>query len=599
MIAKKNRWILISLSSLAIGSTFAISEEIISLSIDSFLPDTSQVINFRRQGSITFLSTNGEVIQKIGPATRDKVSPGMMPEIVQNAFIAAEDRRFYYHRGVDLWGIVRAIISNLQDKGINEGGSTITQQLARITFLNQDKTLSRKIKEILLAYKLERQLTKKEILEQYLNYVYLGSGAYGISDAAWVYFSKRPDELSIEEAALIAGLPPAPSVYSPFVNYDFAIERRAIVLQKMFLEGFISQEEFLAAKDSPLTLKPGSPKYLSSTAPFFSDWARQKLAELLTPEIIEKGGLSVRTSLNLEWQNAAQEIIRSQSPEDIEGALISIEPGTGLVRVLVGGKNYEQNQFNRATQALRSTGSTFKIFPYAAALTAGFTPDQKILDIPRCWENYCPKNFGNKYMGRVSISDSLKYSLNSVAVSLVEQVGFDSVLEIASKLGVGNDRKLGNYYSLAIGASEHTVLEMTAAYAGITNRGIVLIPSPFEEIRGPDNNILWSHIEDHPAGQRALSVEVADNMNFMLQEVVESGTGIAAYLQNRPVAGKTGTSDKARDLWFIGSIPQLTTGVWLGYDNNKPTSKGSGDAAKVWSDFMYQIESSFGVQQFK
>tara|TARA_Y100001968_G_scaffold311105_1_gene332804 strand:- start:14118 stop:15956 length:1839 start_codon:yes stop_codon:yes gene_type:complete len=592
------RWLLIAISSLAFGSTIATVEKLITKRIDSSLPDSSQVLEFSRAGTLTFLSSKGRVIQKIGPATREKINLEEVPFYIIDAFLAAEDRRFYKHKGIDIWSISRALLTNLHQRSIQEGASTITQQLARIVFLSQDKSFTRKIKEAALALKLERQLNKKEILEHYLNNVYLGSSAYGIADASWVYFSKRPYQLNLQEAALIAGLAPAPSLYSPLVNPHLAIKRRSIVLRKMEREKFISQEEFITALTSPLKLNPATPKYLNSNAPFFTNWVYQELPFLVSKEQLEVGGLIVRTSINLEWQSIAQQLIQENSQEGLQGAIVSIEPNTGLIRVLVGGKDFETNQFNRATQALRSPGSTFKLFTYAAALKKGFNPKDIFIDSPKCWDDYCPKNFGNKYLGKVSISDAFKHSLNIVAVDLLNKVGFEEVISIANKLGVGKKKKLGRYYPLAIGAYEETVLNMTAAYAGITNRGIYIKPTPFEEIVGPSNAILWERKLHHQKGQKVLEENIADKLNVMLREAVTNGTGKAAVLKERQVAGKTGTSEGARDIWFIGSIPQLTTGVWFGHDNNQETKNSSGTAAWVWKQFMSKIEKDFPVINF-
>ncbi len=598
MNPNSRNWRLVVASSLFLGSAIAFSEIFLGKAIDSFLPNAAIVNSFRRPGSITLLSTNQKIIQKLGPATREKVAQGMMPLIVKKAFVAAEDRRFYHHKGVDFWSISRALVTNFRKKKIIEGGSTITQQLARTVFLTQDRNLTRKLKEIALAYKLERQMSKNEILEQYLNNVYLGSGAYGIADAAWVYFTKTPKQLKLEEIALIAGLAPAPSFYSPLVNPDLAIERRKIVLKRMLKQGYIDKKEFTLAFKSALRLKPAKPKYFNSSAPFFTSWVNQQLPLLLTPDQLEVGGLKIRTSLNLNWQSKAQAIIQNQTPKKMQGAIVSIEPNSGLVRVMVGGKDFEANQFNRATQALRSPGSTFKIFPYVAAISEGIKPEDVFIDSPRCWNGYCPKNFGNKYKGKVSLSDAFKDSLNTIAVELLHKVGFEKVISTANQLGVGNIHPLGKYYSLAIGSYEQTVLDMTSAYAGLTNRGIYIKPTPFEEIRGPKNIVLWRYTSHHPKGIQAIKQNVADTMNWMLTEVVRSGTGNVAFLKNRPVAGKTGTSEGGRDLWFIGSIPQLSTGVWLGYDDNRETRSGSGEAAWIWKQFMLKIENSFEVLSF-
>ncbi|AHF64250.1 Penicillin-binding protein 1A [Synechococcus sp. WH 8109] len=591
-------WALIAGTAAAVGVGAALSMRALTELVDARLPDSRGIASFNRPGTITLLSTKGKVIQKLGPATREKVKPGAMPPTVAEAFIAAEDRRFYQHDGVDGWGIARAIVTNVRQGAVREGASTITQQLARTVFLSQDRTITRKLKEAALAMKLERQLSKQQILEQYLNYVYLGSGAYGVADAAWIYFSKTPEQLTVPEAAMIAGLPPAPSIYSPLVNPDLAKERRSIVLDRMAQAGFISTTEAESGRNSPLGLMPATPKYFNSSAPYFTTWIAQELPKFLTPEQLEVGGVKVRTSLNLDWQKKAQQVIRANAPFDTEGAMVSIDPGNGLVRVMVGGKDFSKSQFNRTILALRSPGSTFKLFPYAAAIDRGMKPETKVFDAKRCWNGYCPKNFGNKYFGNISLADALKNSLNTVAVQLQDIVGFDAVIEIANNFNIGTDRPLGKYYPMAIGAYEQTILDMTAAYAGMANRGVFFTPSPFEEIRGPKNELLWSRRLSDYRGKRAIDSDVADTMNWMLQRVVTGGTGIAAKLDDRQVAGKTGTSENTRDLWFIGSIPQLTTGVWFGYDDDRATKSTSGEAAWAWKQFMLQIKDEIPVRNF-
>ena len=591
-------WALIAGTAAAVGVGAALGTRAVTQLVDSTLPDARGIASFNRPGTITLLSSQGKIIQKLGPATREKIKPGAMPPLVQNAFIAAEDRRFFQHDGVDAWGIARAVVTNVRQGAVLEGASTITQQLARIVFLSQDRTITRKLKEAALALKLERQLSKQQILEQYLNYVYLGSGAYGVSDAAWIYFSKTTDQLTVAEAALIAGLPPAPSIYSPLVNPDLARKQRALVLDRMAQSGAISRVEAERASASPLALKPATPKYFNSSAPYFTTWVAQELPKLVSPEQLEVGGIKVRTSLNLDWQIKARDVILKNAPFDTEGVMVSIEPGTGLVRVMVGGRNFYESQFNRATLALRSPGSTFKLFPYATAIDLGVKPETIVLDKKRCWNGYCPKNFGNKYYGKVSLANALKNSLNTVAVQLQDIVGFDAIIKTANKFEIGTQRPLGKYYPMAIGAYEQTVLDMAAAYAGVANRGVFVKPGPFEEIRGPEGNILWSRRVDGNRGRRALDSDVADAMNWMFQRVVTGGTGIAAKLDDRQVAGKTGTSEGARDLWFIGSIPQLTTAVWFGYDDNRETKSNSGEAAWTWKQFMLQIEAELPVQAF-
>ena len=595
---RKRKLIVAGIVAAAAGTTAAFGSSAVLQQFDKLLPDASGISSFSRPGTVTILSADGAVLQKLGPASREKIATGQMPLLVKQAFIAAEDRRFYQHNGVDVIGIGRAALTNLSSRSVQQGASTITQQLARVVFLTQDRTLLRKAKEAALALKLERQLSKEQILNQYLNNVYLGSSAYGVADAAWVYFSKTVDQLNLPEAALVAGLPPAPSAYSPLVNPDLALKQRTSVLRKMQEDGFITAAEEQQANATPLQLKPALPKYWNSTAPYFTSWVAQELPRILTPEQLEVGGLTIRSSLNNNWQTIAKKVIKANTFGNQQGALVSIEPGTGLVRAMIGGQDFNKSQFNRATQALRSPGSTFKLFPYAAAISAGVKPEDKFVDKPRCWNGYCPKNFGNKYFGVISLADALKNSLNTVAVQLQDKVGFDAIISTANKLGIGNQRPLGKYYPMAIGAYEQTILDMTAAYAAINNRGVYVQPTAFEEIRGPGGELIWSRRRDGARGRRAVDSDVADTMTWMLQRIVTGGTGVAAKLDDRPVAGKTGTSEGTRDLWFIGSIPQLTTTVWFGYDNNAETKSSSGESAWAWKQFMTTVKDSFPVQAF-
>ena len=579
-----------------IGGGVACGQAALVAGFDSLLPDARGITQFNRPGTLTILSADGQVVHKIGPVTREKLTPDTMPALVEQAFIAAEDRRFYQHDGIDPVGIGRALVRNITQRSVEEGASTITQQLARTVFLSQDRTLVRKIKEAALAGKLERQLSKPQILTEYLNVVYLGSSAYGVADAAWVYFSKTPEQLTLPEAALIAGLPPAPSVYSPLVNPELALERRAVVLRRMQEAGFISASAQQQADAAPLQLKPAEPKYWDSRAPYFSSWVQQELPKVLTPEQLEVGGLTVRSSVNLAWQEQAQKAINTYASGDMEGALVAMEPGTGLVRAMVGGTNFKASQFNRAAQALRSPGSTFKLFVYLTALKQGMLPERVFRDSARCFAGYCPKNFGNRYLGAVSMVVALQNSLNTVAVALLQELGFDKVIDTAKSLGI--TRELGRFFPLALGATEQTVVDMTAAYAAINNGGIYVKPTPFEEILGPDGELLWSRRVDGDQGRRAVSSDLAALMLWMLQQAVQSGTGGGAALPDRPVAGKTGTSEGGRDLWFIGSIPQLTTGVWLGYDDSRETKSTSVVATYAWRAFMAPISKDLPVRQF-
>ncbi len=586
-----------ALAAAAIGVGVALGQSALEAGLDGLLPDADRISAFNRPGTLTILDTNGKVVVKEGPATREKLSTGNMPLLIQRAFVAAEDRRFYQHDGIDLLGISRAMLRNMSRGSVEEGASTITQQLARTVFLSQDRTLIRKLKEALLAGKIERQLSKEQILEQYLNLVYLGSSAYGVADAAWVYFAKTPEQLTLPEAALIAGLPPAPSVYSPLVNPDLALSRRRTVLRRMREVGYIDDIQLERADAAPLGLKPAEPKYFANPAPWFTSWLEQELPGVLSKEQLEVGGLTIRSGLNKDWQAQAQATINSRAGS-MQGALVAMEPGTGLVRAMVGGKDWNKSQFNRATQALRSPGSTFKLFTYSAAIKYGMRPEDTISARERCYqEGWPPKRFcipGTA--GSITLLQAITGSINPAAVATAEKVGFSRVISVARDLGITGE--IGNYPSMVLGSNEKTMLEMVAAYAAVNNRGVWVKPMPFEEIYGPDGELLWSRRVDGPKAKRALSSDVADAVMWMLQNVVRHGTGYAAALPGRPVAGKTGTAEGARDLWFIGSIPQLTTAVWLGYDENFKTGSSSAQAAATWSSFMAEITKGMPVQPF-
>jgi len=586
------------LVAVGLGGGVALTHTAIVAGIDTLLPDASRISSFNRPGTLTILDSNGEVVYKAGPATREKLSPGHMPVLVQRAFVAAEDRRFYQHDGVDGVGILRAMVRNLRQGSVEEGASTITQQLARTVFLSQDRTLWRKLKEAALAGKIERQLSKEQILEQYVNYVYLGSSAYGVSDAAWVYFSKKPNQLTLPEAALIAGLPPAPSVYSPLVNPDLALQRRSTVLRRMREAGYIDDAQMDRAMGAPLGLKPAEPKFFVNPAPWFVSWLEQELPHVLTKEQLEVGGLTIRTGLNKRWQAEAQKVIQGYATGGLEGALVTIEPGTGLVRAMVGGKDWQKSQFNRATMALRSPGSTFKLFTYTAAIKYGMKPDDTVSARDRCYsDGWPPKQFCIKGGGgNLPMVSAITASLNSAAVGIAEKVGYPRVIEVARSLGITGT--IGAYPAMVLGANEKTVLQMTTAYAAINNRGIYVQATPFDEILGPDGTLLWTRRVDGPRSRRAVSSDVADAMLWMLQSVVRNGTGRGAALADRPAAGKTGTAEGARDLWFIGSIPQLTTGIWFGYDQNFQTGSSSVLATYAWHTYMSAVVKGMPVRQF-
>lgn len=591
-------WILMAMGAVVTSSGTQTYRYVSTL--EANLPDVAEVNSYARDGTMTIKAADGSVLQYIGPATRDKVTIDNMPEQMAQAFIASEDRRFYKHEGVDFQGIARAAYANFQEREVVEGASTITQQLARIVFLDQDRTYERKLREVMLARKIERDLSKASILERYLNLVYLGSGAYGVADAAWVYFSKPVDQLTLPEMAMIAGLAPAPSEYSPMVNPDAALTRRNLVLRRMEADGFISAAEADQAVASPLDLNPSAPKNIYSAHPYFTSYVQQQLNEILPPEEIEVGGLTVETTMNPVWQQKAEEVVKEAvdrwggGQRFEQAALVSIDPRNGQIKALVGGTEFGDSQFNRATQAQRQPGSTFKAFVYTTAIAAGFSPYKTYADAKYVVDGYEPKNYGGSYSGNVSMREALTKSVNIVAVKVLVDVGFQTVIDMASRMGI--ESELLPTYSLALGASEVNLLELTGAYGTLAAEGMHHKPRAILKIYNRYGDVIYD-ASDELKPERAVDAESAAIVTWMLQGVVQSGTGSRAAI-DRPVAGKTGTSERNRDLWFVGYIPQVVTGVWLGNDDSSPTWGVSSTAAATWRLFMRDVVDGMDAEDF-
>jgi penicillin-binding protein 1A len=579
------------------GGAIAVANTISS--IDRNLPPTSELNSLVREQTLTIKAVDGTILQQSGPATREQLALSEIPEKLRKAFIASEDRRFDKHNGVDAQGIARAIVNNLRSQNVVEGGSTITQQLARILFLKQEKTMLRKVREVRLAQKMEKELSKDKILERYLNLVYLGSGAYGVGDASWVYFSKPVSELTLSEMATIAGLAPAPSVYAPDKNPEAAKQRRNLVLARMLEDGVITAAEKEQAVSETLTIKSSLPKRLEVQAPYFTSFVQKELPKYVSPEVIEAGGLTVETTLNPTMQAAADKAVaktlRNQGRWENfkQAALVSIDPRTGQIKAMVGGKDFGKNQFNRVTQAQRQPGSTFKGFLYATAIATGMSPYDSFQDSPLVVDGYEPKNFDEGYRGSLDMRTALTKSINIVAVRILMKVGFNPVIDLAHKMGIKSE--LRPMYSLALGSSEVNLLELTSAYGSFATQGVHNEVHGITRILNRRGEEIW---KANFTPVRALDSDSANITTWMLRNVVTSGTGQPAQLGNRPVAGKTGTTDEARDLWFIGFIPQLVTGVWLGNDNNNVTYGSSASAAYTWHEFMEETVKGMPVEQF-
>ncbi len=567
--------------------------------IDRTLPDQAELNAVLREQTLTIKAADGTILQQQGEATREQLKLEQIPDNLKNAFIASEDRRFRQHNGVDPQGIVRAGLNNLRSQGVVEGGSTITQQLTRILFLKQEQTIWRKLKEVRLAQKMESELTKDQILERYLNLVYLGGGAYGVADAAWVYFSKSPDQLSLAEMATIAGLAPAPSLYAPDKNPEAAKRRRNLVLLRMQEDGVITPEQRQAAIQEPLTLKSSLPKRVQVESPYFTSYIQKELPKYVSPNVLASGGLVVETTLNPTWQKVAEEAVaktlRNQGRWENfkQAAMVAIDPRNGEIKAMVGGKDFGKNQFNRVTQAQRQPGSTFKGFVYATAIASGKSPYDSYEDAPFVVDGYEPKNYSENFRGSMNIRDALTRSVNIIAVKVLIDVGFTPTIKLAHDMGIKSELK--PTYSLALGSNEVNLLELTSAYGSFATQGLHTEPHGITRILNRQGKVIWSA---NFKSKRAVDADSATIMTWMLRNVVEAGTGGAAQLGDRPVAGKTGTSDEARDLWFIGYIPQMVTGVWLGNDDNRPTYGSSSSAAYTWHEFMEKAAEGMPVEKF-
>lgn len=565
------------------------------------LPDPRGALTFQRPGTLTIRSVDGEVLQRPGPSTQEPLKIVQIPDRVIDAFVASEDQRFFKHDGVDYTSIFRAVWANLTARGVVEGGSTITQQLARVAFLDQDKTLTRKLKEALLAQEIERSLTKKQVLERYLNLVYLGSGAYGVADAAWVYFGKSIHELSLSEAAMIAGLPPAPSLYSPLVNPKFAAERRNVVLARMVDAGYITDAEAARARREPIKPNGKTPKYLDSRSPYFTTYVQKELEKHLTQDQLAAGGLTVETTLNTRWQTHAEKMLQDVVANEgyyerfDQAAIAVVDPRNGEIRVMVGGNDFGKSQFNRATQAQRQPGSTFKPFVYAAGIAAGFSPYDSYKDAPVIIDGYQPKNFGDRYRGYVSMMDALTSSINIVAIKTLLDVGYNPVIKMIRAMGI--ESKIEPTYSMALGSWEVNLLEITSAYGSFANQGVHIPAHSVIRVLDRNNKVIFDAKKAYPS-QKAIDPTSSAIITWMMKNVVNEGTGAPAYLGDRDVAGKTGTSEKARDLWFIGFIPQYVAGVWLGNDDDYPTAGSSGTAAMLWKLVMKEITKDLPPEDF-
>ena len=584
------------------------------LAITHDLPQIRTLETFKPAAITRIYSADKELLAELFTQKRVPVALHMIPDYLKQAIIATEDRKFREHPGVDLKGILRAIIHDIRVGQFVQGASTITQQLARTLFLSPRKSIVRKLKEAFLAFQIERRYTKDEILELYLNQVYFGSGAYGVEAASQTFFGKPVNNLTLDECALIAGMPKSPSRYSPLVDKSLALKRRSVVLKQMARNGVITQEQFMTAKSSPLNLAKG--QSMPMKASYFVAYVRNLLEKEFGGARLYRTGLTVYTTLNYKMQEAAEKAVAKGLEqlstrmnkrgllkiEGPQGALVSLDARQGAILAMVGGRDFQESAFNRVTMARRQSGSAFKPLIYACAMEHNFAQNDLIWDAPVVFkgakedQEWTPKNFSGKFRGEMTLRQALAVSQNIPAVKLLDKLGPSTAAQWAYKMGIESPLQLN--LSLVLGTSDVTLLELTAAYAVFPNGGVGVRPFSILEVLDQEGRSIW---RPRLKMRTAVSSEAAAIMTDMLQAVVQSGTGKAASSIGRPLAGKTGTTDTYRDALFIGFSPTIVAGVWVGLDHygtlgNKET--GARAALPIWIDFMEQVLAGGPYHEF-
>lgn len=560
--------------------------------------------NMRPAVSSQVFDSHGRLITTLhSDQNRLPIDINKVPQNLQNAFIAAEDNRFYEHIGIDPIGIFRAIFANLTNRGIAQGGSTITQQLAKNAFLSQEQTLKRKIQEAMLALEIEHKYSKKEILEMYMNQIYFGQGAYGIQTAAKTYFNKDVNELTLTQCAMLAGLPKSPNYYSPFNNLNEAKKRKNVVLDQMVKYGYVSAAEAEDAKNQDLGLSKSHQSKEADEYASFIDYVSQQVAKKYGDDALYKEGFKIYTTMDVDKQHAAVRAMRNlpNNYTDENGltqpqaAIVSIDPKTGHILAMVGGRG--QDSFNRASMAVRQPGSAFKPFVYLTALQHDMTPDTTMNDQPVTYGNWSPKNAGGSYSGTMTLSDALAHSVNTIAVQLADQVGTKNIIANAKKMGITTLDAKDDNLAMALGGLTKgvTPLEMASAYGTFANKGVHVKPTAIVKILDRNGNVLEdaSTLEKEETKTRVMSEREAYEMTTMLEGVIDHGTGTAAAI-GRPAAGKTGTTDDNKDAWFVGYTPDIVTAVWIGDDTGSHSLGeiyGGTIPAEIWKDYMSSATS--------
>ncbi|MDX2074138.1 MAG: PBP1A family penicillin-binding protein [Alphaproteobacteria bacterium] len=548
------------------------------------LPSIDELNQFKKKASIVITSEDGQIITSYGDVYGRYIPFEELPKSLVDALIATEDRNFYYHPGIDPMGLLRASIANFRAGRVVQGGSTITQQVAKNVFLTPERSMWRKLREMFLAFRLEWNFTKNEILTIYLNRVYLGAGNYGVDAASRRYFGKPASEMTLGESAIIAGLLKAPSRFAPTSNPKLSQKRAEQVIFNMADAGFISKDKALKAKNE-LPGALSSRDNIASSNLYFGDFVLDRLPEVIANV---EGDIVVTTTMNPAWQVAGEAAIKEVMDKDgdrlgaSQAALVSMSPD-GAIRVMIGGRDYGKSQYNRAAQALRQPGSSFKLFVYLAGLEAGLTPDSTVIDQPITIGKWSPKNYSNEYLGEMPLRKAVANSINTVAIQVSEQAGRWNVVSMAKRLGVASH--IEPVASIALGTTEASLLEMVGAYAHLASDGLAVKPYAIKMIKTKQGQILYTHPE--ASRPTVLRADIVGQMNDLLSGVIAYGTGTRANI-GRPAAGKTGTTSDYRDAWFLGYTPDLATGVWVGNDDNKPMKKVTGGTlpAPIWAAFM-------------
>lgn len=553
------------------------------------LPQTNNLDSLQLVSATQVFDINGQLISKLFEQNRIVVSINSMSPYIPQAIVANEDTRFYSHIGIDPIGIMRAIWANIRSGGIAEGGSTVTQQLAREMFLTQEQTFTRKIKEALLAIIIERKFSKQEILQAYLNQVYFGEGAYGVEAAAQVYFGKHASELTLGQSAMIAGLARGPNLYSPYADMKAALSRRSVVLAGMVKEGYITQNSADLAQAEPIVL--AGKKKRTVQASYFIDYVANELVGRYGANRVYKGGLKVYTTMDIKVQQAAEAALG-----DYQGAVLVLDPRNGYIKAMVGGRNYQESQVNRVTADIRQPGSAFKPFVYATALNKGLTANALIIDEPINIAGYSPQNYDNKFRGAITMKKALRWSVNTASVKLAQQVDMTDVLSLTKSMGISTLTPQDDNLAAALGGLTQGVslIELTTAYTAFANSGILSRPVGIIKVLDENNQVLE---EVQIKQQSVLRPETAYIMTDMMMGVLEDGTGTAANI-GRPAAGKTGTTDNYETAWFIGYTPELLAGIYVGNDDRIPVGISGSQVAGFWGKMMSTALANTFPQSF-